>query len=236
MQSRPCRLLHVSGKREVRELDWEKILIEIEDLLIPHYQFDIWERGLYLFLLNHTRLRGLEYSTIPLSRICNALNCSDYQARKVIRQLADKGCIELEQTRKGHSVKAYLPSELGIQPDKEVEMPISLEEIDFFKNREYVSELVTREKEQCFYCLSEIKAENCELDHVVSQVNGGNNSYRNIVASCHKCNTRKQSSTAEDFFRSIYRKGILSESEFEGRLSALEALRNGNIKPVLYNR
>lgn len=214
-------------------MNWEKILIEIEDLLIPYYQFDIWERGLYFYLLNQTRLRGLEYSTIPLSSISQALNCSDFQSRKTIRQLAEKGCIELEQTRKGHSVKVFLPSELGIQPQKRVESPLDLEEIDFFKNRGYVSELVAREKERCFYCLSEISAENCELDHVISQLNGGNNSYKNIVAACHKCNTRKQASTAEDFLRSIYRKGMLSESEFEGRLSAIEVLKNGTLKPVL---
>jgi len=214
-------------------LSWEKVLIEIEDLLIPHYQFDIWERGLYCFLLNQTRLRGLEYSTIPLPNISQALNCSEWQSRKIIRQLAEKGCIELEQTRKGHSVKVFLPSELGLQPQRQVEAPLNIEEIDFFKNREYVSELVAREKEQCFYCLSEINTENCELDHVVSQLNGGNNSYTNVVAACHKCNTRKQASTAEDFLRSIYRKGMLSESEFEGRLSAIEALKNGHLKPVL---
>ena len=200
---------------------------------MPHYQIDIWERGLYCYLLNQTRLRGFEYSTIPLLSISQALNCSDFQSRKTIRQLAEKGCIELEQTRKGHSVKVFLPGELGIQPQKQVEAPIDLEEIDFFKNREYVSELVAREKEQCFYCLSEISVENCELDHVVSQLNGGNNSYKNIVAACHKCNTRKQAATAEDFLRSIYRKGMLSESEFEGRLSAVEALKKGNLKPVL---
>lgn len=223
----------LAAQRKVRALNWEKILIEIEDLLIPHYQFDIWERGLYCYLLNQTRFRGLEYSTIPLATISQALNCSDFQSRKTIRQLAEKGCIELEQTRKGHSVKVLLPNELGIQPQEQIKSPLDLEEIDFFKNREYVSELVIREKEQCFYCLSEISVENCELDHVVSQLDGGNNSYKNIVVACHKCNTRKQASTAEDFLRSIYRKGMLSELEFEGRLSAIEALKNGNLKPAL---
>jgi hypothetical protein len=32
-------------------LDWQKTLKEIEDILIPHYQFDIYERGMYGFLL-----------------------------------------------------------------------------------------------------------------------------------------------------------------------------------------
>ena len=68
---------------------------------------------------------------------------------------------------------------------------------------------------------------------MVSQLKGGNNSYRNIVAACHKCNTRKQGSESEDFLRDLYRKGLLSESEIEGRLSALEALRNGDLRPVI---
>jgi hypothetical protein len=71
-------------------LDWPKTLREIEDVLIPHYQFDIYERGMYLYLLNKTRARGFEYTTIPLSQISKALNCSDWQSRKTIRQLAEK--------------------------------------------------------------------------------------------------------------------------------------------------
>lgn len=214
-------------------MDWTKIYTDIEDLLIPHYQFDIWERGLYLYLLNQTRLRGLETAVIPLSTISSALNCSDFQSRKTIRGLGEKGVIELDQTRKGHSVKVLLPSELGIKPEIAPEKERNIEEIDFFKNREFVSELVSREKGQCFYCLSDIAPENCELDHVVSQLNGGGNSYKNIVASCHKCNTRKQATNAEDYLRSLFRKGMLSDSELEGRLSAIEALKSGNLKPQI---
>jgi len=188
---------------------------------------------MYLYLLNKTRIRGLEYATIPLSQISKALNCSDWQSRKTIRQLAEKGCIELEQTRKGHSVKVLLPADLDISKPEETVLEVNIDEIDFFKGREYVAAIIKREQNTCFYCLSEISSEICELDHVVSQLNGGDNSYKNIVASCHKCNTRKQGTDAEDFLRSIYRKGMLSESEFEGRLSALKALRQGDLKPDL---
>lgn len=188
---------------------------------------------MYLYLLNQTKVRGLEFATIPLSKISKALCCSDWQSRKTIRQLDEKGCIEIDQTRKGHSVKVLLPSELDISAPDEIRTELNIEEIDFFKGREYVHALIKREQGICFYCLSEISPENCELDHVVSQLNGGGNGYKNIVASCHKCNTRKQGNTADDFLRSLYRKGILSESEFEGRLLALEALGKGDLKPVL---
>jgi hypothetical protein len=214
-------------------LDWQTILIEIEDVLIPHYKLDVYERNMYFYLLIQTRIRGIESATIPLPTLSNALGCSEWQSRKTIRQLAEKGCIDLEQTRKGHLLKVFLPSELGIQAPKTEDIKIDIEEIDFFNGRKYISELIKRENGLCFYCLSEISPENCELDHVVSQLKGVNNSYRNIVAACHKCNTRKQSTDAEDFLRSHYRKGLLSEGELESRLSALEALKNGEFKPII---
>jgi adenine-specific DNA methylase len=110
---------------------------------------------------------------------------------------------------------------------------MKFDEIDFFKGREYLDALIRREQSACFYCLSEISPENCELDHVVSQLKGGNNSYKNIVATCHKCNTTKQGASAEDYLRGLCRKGMLSENEFEGRLSALKALRQGDLQPDL---
>lgn len=212
-------------------MDWPKILADIEDLLIPHYGFDIYQRGMYLYLLNQTRLRGFSSSTLPLATIAAALNCSEWQARKTIRQLADLRCIELEQTRNGHAVKVHLPEELGIAAKTSIEAVIDIEEVDFYTGRAYLSVLIKRERGKCFFCLADISPENCELDHVISQLNRGSNSYRNIAAACHKCNTRKQDSDAEDFLRALYRKGLLSESEFEGRLSALEALKSGELKP-----
>lgn len=127
-------------------MDWQKVVREIEDTLIPYCKFDIWERGMYYFLLGQTRIRGLEYATIPLSSLSDALSCSEWQARKVIRGLAEKGCIELEQTRKGHHVKVLLPTELDILlPQDEME-EVNIDELDFFKNRDYVDVLLKRER------------------------------------------------------------------------------------------
>lgn len=214
-------------------MDWQEIYKDIEDKLLPHYQCDIWERGLYYYLLGQTRVRGLESITVPLSQISNALRCSDFQSRKTIRSLADKGCIELEQTRLGHFVKVLLPSELSLPEKATEETAIDIETIDFYKNRQYLPALLKRERGQCFYCLRDINEGSCELDHVESQLNGGGNSYRNIVASCHQCNTKKQGGSAEDHIRQLFRKGLLSEKEFEGRLSALEALKDGQLQPEI---
>ncbi len=40
-----------------------------------------------------------------------------------------------------------------------------------------------------------------------------NQSYRNIVVSCHQCNTTKQAREAVDFIRYLYRCGFLSQVE-----------------------
>jgi len=212
-------------------VDWQKIYKDIEDLLLPHFECDIWERGLYLHLVRHTRLVGLETATIPLPTIASALKCSEWQARKTIRSLAAKGCIELEQTRKGHTVKVPLPHELGIRAIPQESAKVDIEEIDFYKDRQYLEALLARERNQCFYCLSEVTADSCELDHVISQLNGGGHGYRNIVVSCHSCNTRKQGTSPEDFLRSLYRRALLSEKEFEGRMHALASMQEGDLKP-----
>lgn len=212
-------------------MDWQKIIKEIEDTLIPHFQLDVWERGMYYYLLGQTRVRNVEHAIIPLSAISSSLSCSEWQARKVIRELAKKGCIELEQTRRGHQVKVLLPSELDIRPLQSEKKKVDIEEIDFFKNREYLDAIIKREHESCFYCLKSISPEICELDHVVAELMGGDNSYRNIVASCHRCNTHKQGKTAKDYLRQLHRKDLLSDTEFEDRISALKALRSGELQP-----
>jgi len=217
-------------------VDWQKIIKEVEDTLIPHYELDIWERGMYYYLLKQTRISEREYVTIPLSALSIALRCSDYQARKVIRELAKKGCIKLEQTRRGHNVKVFLPTELDISIPQATKEKVDIEQIDFFKNREYIDVLLKRENDACFYCLKDISPETCELDHVIPQLDDGDNGYRNIVATCHRCNTHKQGKSVEDYLRQLYRKNLLSETELEDRLSALEALRNGELQPDVSSR
>ncbi|MBV5327645.1 MAG: HNH endonuclease [Chlorobium sp.] len=214
-------------------MDWKEIYKDIEERLLPYYQCDIWERGLYYYLLSQSRLHGLESATIPLSQVSCALRSSASRSRKTIRSLADKGCIELEQTRLGHFVKVFLPSDLPLPEQSTEKASIDIETVDFYKNREYLPVLLKRERGQCFYCLREIKEDSCELDHVESLLIGGNNNFRNIVASCHRCNTKKQGGSAEDYIRQLFRKSLLNEKEFESRLLALEALRDGQLKPDL---
>jgi hypothetical protein len=108
---------------------------------------------------------------------------------------------------------------------------VDIETVDFFTNRLYLAALLARENGACFYCLRHVRHDNCELDHVVARVDRTNNSYRNIVVSCHECNTTKQAQEAADFIRFIYRRGVLSQTDLEGRLSSLELLQAGKLVP-----
>lgn len=154
--------------------NWPEIFIAIEESLFAYYECDVWERSHYYYLLSQTRLKETEMATIPLSQISSELSCSEFSSRKILRRLAQKGCIELDQTRRGHSVKVLLPSELPIpQTTAEPVDTIDIEAIDFFKGRSYVQELLDRENGQCFYCLKRIDPESCELDHVIPQVARG---------------------------------------------------------------
>ncbi|MBU1868983.1 MAG: HNH endonuclease [Candidatus Omnitrophica bacterium] len=215
-------------------MDLKTTITKIEDELLPHFQCDIYERGIYYYLFRQTYLNDKESAIVPLSIISKTLCCSEWQARKSLRQLAQKGCIQLEQTRKGHLIKILLPEQLLLSSDKNNEEDIGdIEKIDFYKNPDYRKTILIRENYRCFYCFKKLSEENYELDHVIPQKNSTDNSYRNIVASCLRCNALKQGNSAENHIRLLYRDDLLDEDEFNNRIKALEALKNGLIKPKI---
>jgi 5-methylcytosine-specific restriction endonuclease McrA len=91
--------------------------------------------------------------------------------------------------------------------------------------------LLERDNGRCIYCLKKVTAEKGVLDHIRSQAQGGDNSYRNIAVSCHECNSRKGEIEAIDFIRSLYRNDILTETEFHERKEFIEKITTGITKP-----
>jgi hypothetical protein len=145
-----------------------------------------------------------------------------------------KGCIQVvERNRNGHLIKVLLPSEIeGLVVDPEDEtVKVDIEEIDFYKGRQYLDALLERDSGRCIYCLKRVTAEKCVLEHIKSQARGGDNSYRNIGVSCHDCNSRKGETDALDFIRNLYRNDILTEAEFHERKEYIDKITTGIIKP-----
>lgn len=107
---------------------------------------------------------------------------------------------------------------------------LGIEQMDFFNVLENRQLILLREQGRCFYCLRKLDDQNYVIEHVQSRPTG-NNGYRNVVAACRQCNNRKNDSSADNWLRTLYRDGFLSTSEFEGRLSHLQQLQAGLLKP-----
>ena len=214
----------------------ENTIKEIEDYLIPYLNLDTYEKSLYYHLFRHTRLIGKNETLFVISHAPSKVGITDYSAREKIRKLDKKGCIKIkETTRDGLLVELFLPNEIEgcINEKVHEKIVIDIEEIDFFKNNEYRILILNRENYKCFYCYKKIQKENYVLDHVTSQVNGGNNSYKNIVATCHECNSKKIGKNGDEYIREVYRNGFITLKELEERLKSLEMLVNGSLKPEI---
>ena len=158
---------------------------------------------------------------------------SEHVVYEKLRGLEQKGCVKiLSSERAGTRVEVFLPSELaGLIPVATTIKEILLEDQDFFSVPENRALILAREEWRCFYCLAKLDENNHVVEHVVSRPEG-DNSFRNVVAACRRCNNRKGSLLAEDHLRSIYRDGVLSGDEFTVRISQLALLLVGELRPA----
>lgn len=214
-------------------IDWGNVLADLEDLMFPQLNLDPWERALYLHLLRHTRMKGLPSGLFAIGPLSKALPISDFKVREVLRPLHAKACLRIEdRSRNGHLIHVLLPSEIpGISRPSAEPATVDVEALDFFSGRSYVLALLARENFACFYCLRAITADTCELDHLVPQADKIDNSFKNVVCSCHNCNKAKGSQQAASFLRDRYRANLLSEEELQNRLGTLEAVQSGSLVP-----
>lgn len=235
------RLKIYEPHKGINAMDLGKFIIDFQDHLAP--KLDTYEQAIYLYIFRHSRLIGKEDVVIGFKSARARVACgvgqkgkpmSENTAYEKLQSLESKGCIKiLTSERTGRRIYLKLPQEIsGVIAQVVVAPPVSLEEIDFFNSSENRFLILNREDHRCFYCLRALTSENHVIEHVISRPNG-NNSYRNVVAACRQCNNRKGNSSADDFLRTLYRESFLSATEFEERLSHLERLRNGELKPAL---
>jgi len=167
---------------------------------------DAYEKALYYHLFRHTRLIGKEETIFVLSSAFKTVGLTETTARDRIRKLNEKGCVKIQElTRTGIRVSILLPNEINncVVLLNSMEKTVDIEQIDFYNDPKYRLSIFNRENGQCFYCFRKLTKDNYMLDHMISQVNTGKNSYRNIVATCHECNSTKAGKngmTLSDFF------------------------------------
>jgi hypothetical protein len=218
-------------------MDIHRILIEIEDHLAPRLHLDPADVRLYYHLFRHSRAEGKDDVLISIAQASSDLNCSKNLVKSRLRSLERKGVIEVSGTGwAGTRVRVLLPSQVpGALPDPGTMEGgvVDTETIDFYGDPKHRPAIIQREQGRCFYCRRTLTEEDAGLDHVEPQKSNGGNSYRNVVAACHSCNSSKCDDTGEDFLRKLYRKGFLSSSELEARLAEITKLKQGLLRPVL---
>jgi hypothetical protein len=220
-------------------MDVVTFLTEFQDYLAP--RLDTYEQAIYLYVFRHSRLIGLDEVVLGFksarARMATGIGekgkpMAEGTCYEKLRSLQSKGCLEIVTVeRSGSRIRLRLPREIpGVVTEADVEAAVSIDDMDFFAVAENRGLILAREGHRCFYCLRSLNADNHVIEHVASRP-VGNNSYRIVVAACRQCNNRKGDSDAEDFFRVLYREGFLSGEEFEQRLSHLQRLRAGELRP-----
>jgi hypothetical protein len=177
---------------------------------------------------------GVRRAHVSKRVLARGIGCSTTTVNGHLRRLTQKGCVRIvERGLLGHVLEVLTPGEIPgcFAPVAALEDG-ELEAADCFKSEKMRAAILRRERNACFYCLRQMRAGAAVFDHVVAAAAGGDNSYRNIVASCFDCNARKGSRTATEFLRELYRTARLSDAEFDARLVALEALQVGQPIPI----
>lgn len=215
--------------------DTTRLIHDIEDHLVPQLRLDVGEARLYYHLLRHSRLIDKHEVVVSVASLCEAMNCSKNAIKPRLRSLEEKRIVQITNTGwAGTTVKVFLPAEIpGAIPENPAEDSINIEELDFYKDPRYRPAIFEREGGRCFYCRRSLSDGDYGLDHVEPQVAKGTNSYRNVVAACHSCNSSKGDTHGADHVRGLYRRGFLSAEECEDRLASLDKLSKGQLRPIV---
>ena len=211
------------------QLDFAQVCRDIEDHLVPYLRLGSGERAMYYHLLRHSHAEGRRVLQISKRVLARNMGTSATTVHAHLRTLEQKGCVKIvERNLAGHTIEVFAPAEIPgcVRAGTAAEVT-RVEGADCFKNERLRAAILRREQNACFYCLRPMATGAAVFDHVVASAQGGDNTYRNIVACCFECNARKGERAAEEFLRELYRAARLSEAEFDGRLAAIEALQRG---------
>src|SRR5690606_9933075 len=221
-------------------MDIEKHIKDKIDYVEP--KCDIYEFAIYMYLIRNTRVENKSEDTFGFKSLRKTIVIGVGEAGKPmseqtcygrLKKLELKGLIKIKSSNYNCQViEVKFPSENFIKLNHEEEIKVDVEDLDFFNNQDLRTKILERDNWKCFYCFKALNSENYVLEHVVSRPTG-NNSYRNLVASCRTCNNKKDKLNANDFLRKLYRDNLISDEELKVVAENLENLVNGLLKPKL---
>lgn len=219
--------------------EFQKFLADYQDYGAP--RLDVYEQAIYIYIVRHTFLNDLEEAVIGFKSARKKMAFgtgkagtapSEAVVYEKLRGLERKGFVKIiASERTGTRLRILSPFlNEGQMPHGQTFPYIDIENADFFEIQNNRKLILERDQYKCFYCSAGLDENNYVIEHVISRP-AGNNSFKNLVASCRQCNNRKDSSLADDFLRRIYRDGLLSQVELAERLNQLKQLQLGNLRP-----
>ena len=225
--------------RKSTPIDARTAIEQFQDYLAP--QLDVYEQAVYLYILRHSRLIGKPRLKVELKTVRHQIakglgrrgsRIGAATCLEKLRSLDAKGCISLSTScEAAPTVRVFIPSEIpGLVESIGGECTADLDSMDFFNDATNRRRVLKREDGRCFYCRRKLSDSNTSIDHV-SPRPSGDNGYRNVVASCKRCNNRKGDSSAEDLLRVLFRESIVKADLLSDRLDALQMLRAGRLRP-----
>jgi 5-methylcytosine-specific restriction endonuclease McrA len=222
-----------------KKLNAEQVWKDFEDHLAPRLGLSSIDRVVYSHLVRHTRLEGELQLRFSIPWLARSTGLSHNPVRWTVRRLVAHGVLRLlERSRAGHLVEVRLPSEVrAARPKRLSRRPLcrtrafDFDDLDFLKDPALRRSIHARERGRCFYCLTRLTPATRCLDHVVPLAEFGDNSCRNLVSCCQKCNSKKSDLPAADLLRRLHRERLLTTGELGARLRALNKLASGHLRP-----
>src|SRR5437879_128236 len=216
----------------------EHVWKQFEDLA-PRLGLSTTDRVVCSHLFRHSRLERKLRLRFSIPQLARGVGLTHNPVRWAVRRLITRGALRLvERTKAGHVVEVRLPEEIPVvfraPIDRRPLCPTrcdNFEELDFLKHPSLRRAIHLREHGRCFYCRGRLTVLTRCIDHVVPLAELQDNSYRNLVSCCRKCNLQKTDLPAADLLRRLHDERRLTAVELAARLRVLDALVAGKLPP-----
>jgi len=193
------------------------------------------DRLVFLALLYRAVLESSLVVEVKLASLTATTGYSSTTCREALRRLEIIGLAKNEQRgRFGNRVRITDPASFAPTIEAtEISQNVDIERVDFFKDRAHIAALLARQNSLCLYSLCRLDESTVELDHFQPSSKGGDGSHRNIVVCTFDSNKSKGDKDGFEFLRERFRKGFLSEDEFEKQMELALSITEGRLLPNL---
>ena len=192
----------------------QEIVDDLQPLLTPYeaafywhfFRHSIGEIGKQLLRVGK---RGLQTQVVKsFRRDSDAGQVALETVSTALRGLESIGAIrkEGEPNQDGTPYRVLIPDEIAacrkFRAERTVAEPkaeVTESEADYYNVRENRIKVYERDEYKCRYCRKQLTRFTATIDHVKPIVEGGDNSFGNLVTACLDCNSRKNKRPLGDF-------------------------------------